>query len=94
MFINNKYTKWYFRIINSKKERIFDRGEYFEKHHIIPKSIGGSNVKDNIIKLTAKEHFICHRLLVKMTDGRKKVKMSYALRCMINRENEHQKDTN
>lgn len=91
MFIDNKYTKWYFKLIDSRKERIFEINDYSEKHHIIPKSLGGSNKKDNIIKLTAKEHFICHRLLVKMTEGKEKVKMSYALRCMINRENTHQK---
>lgn len=91
MFISNKYTKWYFNIINSRKERIFELNEYFESHHIIPKSIGGTNRKDNIIKLTAKEHFVCHRLLVKMTEGKEKLKMSYALKCMMNQENKHQK---
>ena len=40
---------------------------YCERHHIIPKSIGGSNSSYNLVNLTAKEHFIAHRLLEKLT---------------------------
>jgi predicted DNA-binding protein YlxM (UPF0122 family) len=39
---------------------------YGEKHHIVPKSLGGSDSSDNIVKLTAREHFICHALLAEM----------------------------
>ena len=39
---------------------------YFEEHHITPKSLGGSNSNDNLVLLTAKEHYICHLLLVKI----------------------------
>lgn len=41
-------------------------GAYYEKHHIIPKSLGGTNQKHNLAMLTAREHFICHWLLTKM----------------------------
>ena len=37
--------------------------EYHERHHIIPKCLGGTNDKDNLIDLYAKEHFIAHKLL-------------------------------
>ena len=37
--------------------------EYHERHHIIPKSCGGTNDKNNLIDLFAKEHFIAHKLL-------------------------------
>lgn len=40
--------------------------EYFERHHIIPRSLGGSNDTRNIVKLTAREHYICHALLCYM----------------------------
>jgi hypothetical protein len=43
--------------------------EYCETHHIIPKSIGGSNNQDNLVILTAREHFICHLLLVKIHEN-------------------------
>lgn len=65
------YKAIYYKIIeNAKKET--ENGNryvgYYEKHHIIPKSLGGTNKKENLVKLTAREHFICHWLLVKMYD--------------------------
>ncbi len=41
-------------------------GGYYERHHIIPRSLGGSDDSDNLAYLTAREHFICHWLLVKI----------------------------
>lgn len=38
---------------------------YYETHHILPKCLNGSNDKDNLVLLTAKEHYICHKLLNK-----------------------------
>lgn len=37
--------------------------------------MGGNNSKENLVKLTAREHFICHVLLTKMTEGVYKQKM-------------------
>lgn len=51
----------------------------FEKHHIIPKSLGGSNTKDNLVLLTPREHCLAHILLTKMYVGKDKAKMCYAL---------------
>ena len=42
VFLHNKYSKWYFNIISSAQARIEDL-IYFEKHHILPKSLGGKN---------------------------------------------------
>jgi len=78
MYLPNKYTTWYTQIINRAQSRSSIIG-YSEKHHIIPKSIGGSNFKDNLVKLTAREHFICHRLLTKMTEGLSLIKMKRAV---------------
>jgi hypothetical protein len=77
MFIKNKYTKTYYSIITRAKSRS-SLTCYTEKHHIIPKSLGGSNNSENLVCLTAKEHFICHLLLPKMTVGDQKRKMVYA----------------
>jgi hypothetical protein len=41
---------------------------YYEKHHIIPKCMGGTNVKSNIVLLLAKEHYIAHLLLTRCVD--------------------------
>ncbi|MGZ7204812.1 HNH endonuclease signature motif containing protein, partial [Streptococcus pyogenes] len=39
---------------------------YKELHHIIPRCMGGSDDKDNLVYLTAAEHFVAHQLLLKM----------------------------
>jgi hypothetical protein len=56
---------------------------YCEKHHIIPRSIGGSNDDDNIARLTAKEHFVAHHLLIKCHIGKEKRKMQLAFWMMF-----------
>lgn len=66
--INNKYKTWHDNIIVKAKNRTLTC--YTEKHHIIPKCLGGSNNQDNLVRLTAKEHFIVHMLLCKFTKGR------------------------
>ena len=89
MFNDTKYTKWYYHIIKVARDRILDG--YTEKHHIVPKSLGGSNRKDNIVSLTAREHFICHWLLTKMVSETKhKYQMWTAFSCMLYRKNDHQ----
>lgn len=80
MFKENKYSKIYTMITDRAKTRILD--SYKEKHHIHPQSLGGPSKKENLVWLTAREHFICHWLLVKMTDGEARSKMVYALQGM------------
>lgn len=77
LFIDNKYTRTYYKLIVRAKARVIT--DYTEKHHIIPKSLGGTDSKDNLVKLTAREHFICHLLLTKMTTGNNTYKMKFAL---------------
>ncbi len=60
------YNKIYNNIINNAKDRVSEG--YVENHHIIPDSLGGSNDSTNMVKLTAREHFICHYLLTKIYD--------------------------
>lgn len=61
------YLKIYKNLIRKAKHRKNFQG-YVERHHVIPKSFGGSNKRYNIVKLSAREHFIAHRLLVKVCD--------------------------
>ena len=77
MFQKNKYTRWYQTIINRAKQQTRHRqdGNYYESHHTIPKCMGGTEE----VLLTAKEHFICHLLLCRMTTGSDKHKMINAL---------------
>ena len=86
MFLDNKYTRWYNNIISSAIARS-PKNDYFEKHHIIPKSLGGSNKVSNIVKLTAREHFVCHLLLTKMLSGKEKAKMVFALSMLVKIKN-------
>jgi hypothetical protein len=89
MYLPNKYTIWYYNIITKASLRVNQPG-YTEKHHIIPKSLGGSNDPLNLVRLTAKEHFVCHRLLVKMTEGNDKRKMAHAAWGMAHLKNPYQ----
>jgi hypothetical protein len=94
MFINNKYSKVYYSIIGMAESRDNIIG-YSEKHHIIPKSLGGTDTIDNLVNLTAREHFICHWLLTKMCgDIVSCNKMIYALYCMRQRSKNHQRYSN
>ena len=84
----NKYEKWYTSITQNAKTRSL-KG-YSERHHIVPRSLGGANNVDNLVDLTAREHFICHWLLTKIYTGQDKHKMLNALR-MLRAENLNQK---
>jgi hypothetical protein len=76
-FLENKYTRWYYIIINNAKNRNFDG--YVEKHHIIPRSLNGTDDNNNIVRLTAREHFVCHLLLTKMVAGQHQQLMKFAV---------------
>lgn len=57
------YNEFIQNIIDTRGRFGIPDDEYKERHHIIPKCIGGSNDEDNLIDLYAKEHFIAHKLL-------------------------------
>jgi hypothetical protein len=82
-FAKNKWSAIYWRMVirAASRERI---GAYHELHHVIPKSLGGSDSQENLVYLTFREHFIAHRLLVRMTSGAIKKKMVFALWRMCN----------
>lgn len=66
-------------IFNAKSQmRIKGCGVYYEKHHIMPKCLGGNNSKDNLVLLTGREHFLAHWLLWKCEIGLNKHKMGHA----------------
>ena len=82
------YSQVYSNIVSRAKSR--PRPPIVESHHIIPKSIGGTDSEDNLVDLTPKEHFLCHLLLVKMYSGKEKQKMVFAIWAMMNLCNKHQ----
>ena len=80
IFLENKYSNIYYSIIKNAKSqsRIKQVGDGYQTHHIIPRCMGGTDDIDNLVVLTYKEHRICHRLLIEMTEGEYKHKMMYA----------------
>ena len=80
MFINNKYKSWYDSIIQKANNRTIST--YKEKHHILPRCLGGKDNQENLVELTAREHFIVHMLLCKFTKGQARIKMLYAFNFM------------
>jgi hypothetical protein len=61
------YQKIYDQIIERARNRKIQ--DYTEKHHVVPRSLGGSDEPSNIVKLTPREHLICHQLLVQIHKG-------------------------
>jgi hypothetical protein len=62
----------YLKFINYYKNIKFDG--YIENHHIIPRSFNGTNNKNNLIKLGARQHYIAHLLLARATNSPKMIK--------------------
>lgn len=58
------YKRHYDLLIERARNRVLDC--YVERHHIIPRCMGGSDEKENIVALTPEEHYVAHQLLVKI----------------------------
>jgi hypothetical protein len=80
------YQKIHDEIIEKAKIRILFA--YKEKHHIVPKCLGGTDDISNLVDLTAREHFIIHLLLCKIYP--KNRKLSNAVWMMANVKREYQ----
>jgi len=84
LFLENKYTNWYFSIIENRKNNELPKDTYSENHHIIPKSFGGDNSKLNLVRLSAREHFLVHWILTKVCKEKEHgIKMKHALLRMM-----------
>jgi len=76
-FLNNKYAKWYMQIVSKESDE-----SYTETHHILPKCLFPQYEKSkwNLVKLSARQHFIVHVLLVKIFENLEaQRKMSWAV---------------
>lgn len=65
------YQKHYDALIHRAKWRVLDG--YAERHHIVPKCMGGGDEAENLVLLTAEEHYVAHQLLVKIFPGERKI---------------------
>lgn len=75
------YKRIYNSLIITAKNRSLSG--YVEKHHIIPKCLGGSDEPDNLVELTAREHFIAHLLLVKIHPSKIGMIKSVQMMCVF-----------
>lgn len=78
------YKRIYDNIINNAKSKNRNKkldNQIYERHHIIPKCLGGDNNLDNLILLTPKEHFICHQLLCEIYPTNDKLKFAFWGMC-------------
>lgn len=86
--IKYKNQLWYYKTYNQLVDKGLKRGlnkkkleGYYEKHHILPKCLGGQNRKDNYVLLTYREHIIAHMLLQKMYPNNRE--LIWAVRMML-----------
>lgn len=64
------YQFHYDRLVETRKNRKLEENVYYEEHHILPRSMGGSNDPENLVMLTAREHFLAHWLLWRIFKNR------------------------
>lgn len=79
-FINN---------ILQTRGRFMDDHEYHERHHIVPRCKNGSNDKENLIDLFAKEHFIAHKLLAEENMNDEQLVCAYTIMAFAKDKNQH-----
>ena len=65
------YKKIYENLILRAKTRTLD--SYTEKHHIVPRCMGGTDDEENLVRLTPEEHYLAHQLLIKIYNGNYKL---------------------
>lgn len=80
------YKRVYDCLIENRKNNPLTDA-YYETHHIIPRCMGGTDEKFNLVRLTAREHYIAHHLLFK---AYRTTKLAHAwfmmLRCDPNQQ--------
>lgn len=65
------YQLHYNKLIDRAKHRVLE--DYSEKHHIVPRCMGGSDDHNNLVSLTPEEHYVAHQLLVKIFPNNSKL---------------------
>ena len=79
------YQNHYERLINRARDRILEG--YKEKHHVVPRCLGGTDDLSNLVDLTAEEHFVAHQLLVKIYPENKKLISALSKMCSSSSKN-------
>jgi len=72
------YKAHYNTLIERARTRLLEG--YSERHHVVPVCMGGGNETENIVRLTAAEHYVAHQLLVKIyPDNSRLAKAAYMM---------------
>jgi hypothetical protein len=74
------YNKHYSLLIERAKHRTTNG--YTERHHIVPRCLGGTDDKDNLVDLYPEEHFLAHQLLVKIYPNNFKLINAAVMMCV------------
>jgi hypothetical protein len=65
----------------NKADRVKGTGEYYESHHVIPRCLGGSDDKNNLVLLSAREHFLAHWMLCRIYKGNSSIIKAFNRMC-------------
>jgi len=60
---------------------------YYERHHILPRALDGGDKKENLVLLTGKEHFICHKLLFEIFPEEKSMSSAFFIMVFSKKRN-------
>lgn len=74
----------YIKIYRNLIEKDYSNADYTEKHHVVPRCVGGGNEKENIVAISGKAHMIAHHLLTKLFPESRELKGAYAQMCLKN----------
>lgn len=81
------YERIYDELIS--KARASKYTGYVEVHHIKPRCIGGDDTKDNLVALTAREHFLAHWLLAKIHADNESLTYAWNMMCVGRTQSSH-----
>lgn len=77
------YLRIYREFIEDRKIKAQTLTGYVEKHHIQPRCLGGTNEPDNLVRLTAGDHFFAHLLLARAYGGRQWYALNMLVRAQL-----------
>jgi hypothetical protein len=81
------YIEFIQNILNTRG-RFSCGDEYHERHHILPKCLGGDNDENNLIDLFAREHFEAHKLLALENPNNRKLQLAYICMSFVRNDRE------
>lgn len=81
------YYKIYQNLVAKGKDRFPAPEIYYEKHHIIPRCMGGTDEETNLVLLTPEEHYLAHQLLVRIYPDQEKLTYAAFMMTVGNKRN-------